>query len=84
MSLKVRVIACIAGNEMRSSTGSNLRNITIVTGSDPVREPARARKALLESRPPVPAAESGRIPCLMKFVDLRYKQELLGEDTGEV
>ena len=41
-SLKVRVIACIAGSDLRSRTGSNLHNIALVTVSDPVREPARA------------------------------------------
>ena len=83
-SLEVRVIACIAGSDLRSSTGSTLHNIALVTGSDPVREPARARQELLRLRHPVPAAESWRIPCLMKFLDVRHKQELLGEDTGEV
>ena len=83
-SLKVRVIACIAGSDLRSSTGTNLHNIALVTGSDPVREPARARQDLLRLRHPVPAAESWRIPCLMKFLGVRHKQELLGENTGEV
>ena len=41
-SLEVRVIACIAGSDLRSSTRTNLHNIALVTGSDPVREPARA------------------------------------------
>ena len=35
-AFEVRTLACVAANDVRSSTGSNLRNLARDTGFDPI------------------------------------------------
>ena len=83
-SLEIRIIGNVAGKDVRSNTGNNLYNIARTTGLDPVHDPAKVRRTLLESRCDVPASDAWRIPCLKKYLDIRCFQELHGEDTAVV
>ena len=70
-ALEVRTLACLAASDVRSVTGSNLRNLTAETeGLDPRKD--------------VPEMDAWRIPCLQKYLALRYRLDLQGEDKGVV
>ena len=83
-ALELRTIACLAADDVRSTTGSNLRNLARETGCDPVENRHKLRETILASRCPVPAADTWRVPCLKKFLEERYRMEVLGDDTSEV
>ena len=81
-SLEIRIIGNLAGTDVRSNTGNNLHNLAQITGLDPVKEPAAVRRILLESRCKVLPSDAWRIPCLKKYLDMRFSQEFHGEDTS--
>ena len=83
-ALEVRTLACLAAADVRSVTGSNLRNLTIETGLDPRKDVVKVRKAILDSKCPVPEMDTWRIPCLQKYLALRYRLDLQGEDKSVV
>ena len=83
-SLEVRTLATIAAHDVRSTTGTNLSSLIRETGCDPVKDQLKVRETLLEHRCPVPDADAWRIPCLVKYLDLKHRQEVLGSDTSRV
>ena len=83
-ALEVRTLACVAASDVRSSTGSNLRNLARETEFDPVENPEKVREAILDYRCPVPVTDTWRILCLKKYLTVRYRLEVLGADTSEV
>ena len=84
-SLAVRVLANISSNDIRSVTGSNLYNIKKEIKLDPVRDPLPAvKRSLLEMKTAVPAQDLWRLPCLQKFLALKYAMEAKHQDTGEI
>ena len=83
-SLEVRALATIAANDVRSTTGTNLSSLIRETGCDPVKDQLKVRETLLDHRCPVPDADAWRIPCLVKYLDLKHRQEVLGSDTSRV
>ena len=83
-ALEVRTLACVAANDVRSSTGSNLRNLARDTGFDPIENRDKVRETILAYRCPVPATDTWRIPCLKKYLTVRNRMEVLGADTSEV
>ena len=84
-SLAVRVMANISSNDIRSVTGSNLFNIKKEIKLDPVRDPLPAvKRSLLEMKKSVPAQDLWRLPCLQKFLALKYEMEAKHQDTGEL
>jgi hypothetical protein len=83
-ALEVRTLACVAAADVRSTTGNNLRNLSRETGFDPRENRFKMREVILDYRCPVPAMDTWRIPCLQKYLGVRYRLEVLGEDTSEV
>ena len=83
-ALEVRTLACLAAADVRSVIGSNLRNLTAETGLDPRKDVLKLRKAILDSKCPVPEMDTWRIPFLKKYLALRYRMDLQGEDKGVV
>ena len=68
----------------KSMTGSNLRNLRVETGLDPRKDVPKMKKAILDSKCPVPEMDTWRNPCLQKYLALRYTLELQGEDKSVV
>ena len=83
-ALEVRTIACVAADDIRSTTDSNLKNLARETGCDPVESRHKLRETILAYRCPVPATDTWRVPCLKKFLEARYRMEVHGDDTSEV
>ena len=83
-ALEVRTLACLAAADVRSVTGSNLRNLSVVTGLDPRKDVVKMRKAILERKCPVPEMDAWRIPCLKNYLALRYRLNLQGEEKSVV
>ena len=42
------------------------------------------RRVILDSRCPVPAMDTWRIPCLKRYLDMRYRMNVLGNDNSAV
>ena len=80
-SLEVRTLATTVAHDVRSTTGTNLSSLI---SCDPVKDQLKVRETLLDHRCPVPDADAWRIPCLVKYLDLKHRQEILGSDTGRV
>ena len=72
------------GHKVRSTTGSNLRNLTTESGVDPRENVSGMRKAILEAKGTVPAMDTWRMPCLKRYLDMRYRMNMLGEDSSAV
>ena len=52
---------------------------------DPVRNPLPAvKRNLLEMKASVPVQDLWRLPCLQKFLALKYEMEAKHQDTGEL
>ena len=83
-ALEGRTFACRVAADVRSVTGSNLRNLSVETGLDPRKDVPKMKKAILDSKCPVPEMDTWRIPCLQKYLALRYKLDLQGEDISVV
>ena len=83
-SLELRALACVAASDIRSTTGSNLKNILIETSLDPRVNKWKVRELILNQKCPVPAIDRWRIPCLKKFLCSRYDLDVRCEDTSEV
>ena len=83
-ALEIRVVAGMAADDVRSTTGHNLRNIWKETDHDPRDVPNKVREVILGYRCPVPVLDTWRIPCLQKFMAERHRLEVLGEETSEV
>ena len=81
---EVRTLACVAAADVRSTTGSNIRNLTIESGVDPRENPSAMRRAILDTKCPVTAKDILRIPCLKKYLTMRYRMNVLGEDSSAV
>ena len=77
--------ANISSNDIRSVTGSNLFNIKKEIKMDPVRNPLPVvKRNLLEMKASVPVQDLWRLPCLQKFLALKYTMEAKNQDTGEL
>ena len=83
-ALELRTLACVAASDIRSTTGSNLRNLYLETSLDPRGNRWKVRETILNQKCPVPEIDRWRIPCLQKFLGLRYELEMRCEDTSEV
>ena len=83
-ALEVRTLACLAAADVRSVTGSNLRNLSVETWLDPRKDVPKMKKAILDSKCPVPEMDTWRILCLQKYLALRYTLDLQGKDKSVV
>ena len=83
-ALELRTLACVAASDIRSTTGSNLRNLYLETSLDPRRNRWKVRETILNRKCPVPEIDRWRIPCLPNFLGSRYELEMRCEDTSEV
>ena len=83
-AIEVRTLACVAAADVRSTTGSNLRNLTIESGVDPRENPSEMRRVILDSKCPVPDMDTWRIPCLKRYLSMRYRMNVVGEDSSAV
>ena len=79
--ISVKTSCCLMSKSM---TGSNLRNLRVETGLDPRKDVPKMKKAILDSKCPVPEMDTWRNPCLQKYLALRYTLELQGEDKSVV
>ena len=82
--LEIKTLACLAAADVRSTTGSNLSNLTREFGVDPSEDALRSRKIILERKCEVPAMDRWRIPCLAKYLADRFRKKVGNEDTSEV
>ena len=69
---------------MRSTTGSNLSNLTRKFGVDPSEDALKCRNIILDRKCEVPAMDRWRIPCLAKYLADRFRKKVGNEDTSEV
>ena len=83
-AIEVRTLACVAAADVRSTTGSNLRKLANETGVDPRENPSEVRRLLLDTKCPVPAMDTWRIPCLKRFLSVRHRMNVVGEDSSAV
>ena len=83
-ALELRTLACVAASDIRSTTGSNLKNLSSETSLDPRGNRWKVRETILNKKCPVPEIDRWRIPCLQKFLGSRYELEMRCEDTSEV
>ena len=80
-AIEVRTLACVAAADVRRTMGSNLNT---ETGVDPRENPSEMRRVIIDSRCPVPAMDTWRIPCLKKYLSMRYRMNVVGEDSSAV
>ena len=84
-SLAVRVVANISSMDIRSVTGSNLKNIEKEIQLDPVRGMLwNVKAALLDFRAPVPVEDGWRLGCLQKFLAEKHVLVAAHQDTDEI
>ena len=77
-------MACLAAIDVRSTTGSNLHNITREFGTDPREDITKCKQRIINSRAPVPDVDKWRIPCLANYLDERYSLIIENKDTNEI
>ena len=83
-ALEVKTLACLAAADVRSTTGSNLSNLSREFGVDPSQDASICRSIILDRKSEVPAMDRWRIPCLAKYLADRFRMKLENEDTSEL
>ena len=86
-SLEVRVVACLASGDIRSTTGSNLFGIRKLCNIGTMSTPSNSavKGMLLQGvKSSVPEQDSWRIGCLRKYLEERYQLQSALLDTSEV
>ena len=86
-SMEVRVVACLASGDIRSTTGSNLFGIRKLCNIDTMSTPSSSAVKLLllqGVKSNVPRQDSWRIGCLRKYLDEKYQLKSALLDTSEV
>ena len=84
-SMEVRVVANIAGADMRSITGSNVHNIEMEAGLKLTMDNlGKLRHTLLDMKADVPSKDTWRIGCLRKFLSEKYQMRAKLQDTEEL
>ena len=85
-STEVRLVATLAGHDVRSTTGSNIfgiRQMCQLDAMTPV-SPALVKQKLLAIRTPIPEHDTWRFSCLKNYLEKRYQLESDMLDTSEV
>ena len=85
-SLEVRIVASLATEDIRSTSGSNihgLRQLLSQLDSSPGSSMS-AKQKLLSERSTMPAQDTWRLPCLKKFIEKRYSLQAALQDTKEI
>ena len=83
--MEVRVVANIAGADIRSITGSNVYNIEKETGLKLIVDNlGKLRKNLLSMKTEVPNQDTWRIGCLRKFLSEKYEMKAKLQDTEQL
>ena len=85
-SLELRLVASLASQDIRSSTGSNLYGIRKLCHLDPLNSapPAVVKEMLLAAKPAIPEQDSWRFPCLRNYLEKRHQLQAALLDTSEV
>ena len=84
-SMEVRVVANLAGADIRSITGSNVHNIEMEAGQKLNEDNlGKLRQTLLNTKTEVPSKDTWRIACLRKFLSERYEMKSKCQDTEPV
>ena len=86
-SLEVRVVACLASGDIRSTTGSNSFGIRKLCNIGTMSTPSNSavKGMLLQGvKSSVPDLDSWRIGCLRKYLDERYQLQAALQSTSEV
>ena len=81
---EIRALACVAAADVRSTTGQNLRRLSVETGVDPRNDKWQVKRLILESKSTVPAMDHWRIPCLTNFLTRRHQMKMQSEDISEL
>ena len=82
-SPEVRIAASIVGRCARSTTGRNLKNIEIETGTDPWILPGwKVRQSVKKVE--IPSGEVWRAPYMVKLLESKKELDLMNLDTSEV
>ena len=78
-AIDVRNLAWVFADvdDVRSTTGSNLRYLTTESGVDPRENVSGMRRAMLEAKCPVPFMDTWRIQCLKGYLDMRQDEYAL-------
>ena len=84
-SMEVRVVANLAGADIRSITGSNVHNIEMEAGQKLNEDNlGKLRQTLLNTKTEVPSKDTWRIACLRKFLSERYEMKSKCQETEQV
>ena len=83
-AVEIRALACVAAADVRSTTGQNLRRLSVETGVDPREDKWQVKRLILESKSTVPAMDHWRIPCLTNFLMRRHQMKMQSEDFSEL
>ena len=86
-SLEVRIVASLATEDIRSTTGSNihgLRQLLSQLDSSSPGSPMSAKQKLLSERTIMPAQDTWRLPCLKTFIEKRHSLQAALQDTKEI
>ena len=83
--MEVRVVANIAGADLRSITGSNVHCIEKEAGLRlNLENMSTLTKRLLEIKTKVPIQDNWRIGCLRKFLSEKYEMLAKFQDTEQI
>ena len=86
-SLEVRIVASLATEDIRSTSGSNingLRQLLIQLDSSSPASSMSAKQKLLSERTSMPAQDTWRLPCLKKFIEKRHSLQAALQETIEI